>query len=65
MPGMYYVDIDHMKEYIAAARDPAGLEEYYNKYIFGVEHFKEYLKTIGGKKKLKYLEDLEHLRVRE
>jgi hypothetical protein len=53
-----------MKEYISAARDQAGLEKYYNKHIFGVEHFKEYLKTIGGKKKLKYLEDLEHLRVR-
>jgi acyl CoA:acetate/3-ketoacid CoA transferase alpha subunit len=62
MPGMYYVDINHMKEYISAARDQAGLDKYYNKHIFGVEHFKEYLKTIGGKKKLKYLEDLEHLK---
>jgi glutaconate CoA-transferase subunit A len=67
MPGMYYVDIDHMKNYIAAAKDPAGkdLEEYYEKYIFGVENFDEYLKKIGDKKRLKYLEDLEHLRVRE
>jgi hypothetical protein len=54
-----------MRDYIAAARDPAGLEEYYKKYIFGVENFDEYLNTIGGKKRLKYLEDLEHLRVRE
>jgi hypothetical protein len=65
MPGMYYVDINHMRDYIAAARDQAGLEEYYKKYIFGVENFDEYLNTIGGKKRLKYLEDLEHLRVRE
>jgi hypothetical protein len=64
MPGMYYVDIDHMKEYVAAAKNQSTLDEYYNKYIFGVENFDEYLEQIGGKKRLKYLEDLEHLRVR-
>jgi acyl CoA:acetate/3-ketoacid CoA transferase alpha subunit len=64
MPGMYYVDIDHMKEYVVAARDQSTLDEYYNKYIFGVESFDEYLEKIGGKKRLKYLEDLEHLKVR-
>ena len=66
MPGMYYVDIDHMNEYMAASRDPSkkAFDEYYEKYILGVENFGEYLETIGGKKRLKYLEDLEHLRDR-
>jgi len=66
MPGMYYVDIDHMRHYIAAARDASGgdLKRYFETYIYGVEHFEEYLEKIGGKKKLRYLEDLEHLRVR-
>ena len=64
MPGMYYVDIDHMKEYVAAAKNQSTLDEYYNKYILDVENFDEYLEQIGGKKRLKYLEDLEHLRVR-
>jgi hypothetical protein len=53
-----------MKEYVVAARDQSTLDEYYNKYIFGVESFDEYLEKIGGKKRLKYLEDLEHLKVR-
>jgi hypothetical protein len=35
------------------------------KIYLGVENFDEYLKKIGDKKRLKYLEDLEHLRVRE
>jgi len=64
MPGMYYVDIEHMREYVASARNQSTLDEYYNKYIFGVEDFGEYLEKIGGQKRLKYLEDLEHLRVR-
>ena len=66
MPGMYYVDIDHMNEYMAVSRDPSGkaFEEYYEKHIFGVENFEEYLETIGGRKRLEYLEDLEHLRAR-
>jgi acyl CoA:acetate/3-ketoacid CoA transferase alpha subunit len=64
MPGMYYVDISHMKQYVSAARDQSTLDEYYNKYIFSVESFDEYLEKIGGKKRLKYLEDLEHLKVR-
>ena len=64
MPGMYYVDIDHMKEYVTAARDQSTLDEYYNKYVFGVESFDEYLEKIGGKKRLKYLEGLEHLTVK-
>jgi len=67
MPGMYYVDIEHMREYINAARDPSGkdLQKYYEKYVYGVENFHEYLEKIGGQKRVRYLEDLEHLRVRE
>jgi len=64
MPGMYYVDIDHMKEYVAAARERSSLEKYYDKYIYGVKDFEEYLEKVGGKERLHYLEDLEHLRVR-
>ena len=66
MPGMYYVDIDHMKGYIQAARDRSGkdLEKYYETFVYGVKNYEEYLGRIGGRKKLQYLEDLEHLKVR-
>jgi len=66
MPGKYYVDMDHFAEYMTACEDVTGeaLKQYYDKYIFSVDSFEEYLSKIGGKKKLKYLEDLEFLRVK-
>ena len=66
MPGMYYVDIEHLIEYRNACEDTTGedLKQYYEKYIFGVESFEEYLEKIGGKKRLKFLEDLEFLKVK-
>ena len=41
-----------------------ALKQYYDKYVFNVDSFEEYLKKIGGKKKLKFLEDLEFLKVK-
>jgi len=66
MPGMYYVDLEHFSEYRKACEDMTGqaLRQYYDKYIFSVDSFEEYLEKIGGKTKLKYLEDLEFLRVK-
>jgi len=66
MPGRYYVDIEHLTEYKNACEDVTGeaLKQYYNKYIFGTDSFEEYLQMIGGEKRLKYLEDLEFLRVK-
>jgi hypothetical protein len=66
MPGMYYVDIEHLIEYRKACDDTTGkaLKEYYDNYVFGVDSFEEYLEKVGGKKKLKFLEDLEFLKVK-
>ena len=66
MPGMYYVDIEHLIEYRKACDDTSGkaLKDYYDNYVFGVDSFEEYLEKIGGKKKLKFLEDLEFLKVK-
>lgn len=66
MPGMYYIDIEHLNEYMKVNQDTTGeaLKQYYDKYVFSVNSFEEYLKKVGGKKKLKYLEDLEFLKVK-
>jgi glutaconate CoA-transferase subunit A len=66
MPGKYYVDIEHLIEYRKACDDTTGkaLKDYYDNYVFGVDSFEEYLEKIGGKKKLKFLEDLEFLKVK-
>jgi hypothetical protein len=66
MPGRYYTDMEHFAEYKNASQDETGetLRQYYEKYVFSVDSHQEYLEKIGGEKKLKYLEDLEFLRVK-
>ena len=63
---MFNVHIVHLTAYRNACEDTTGedLKQYYEKYIFGVESFEEYLEKIGGKKILKFLEDLEFLKVK-
>lgn len=63
MPGMYYLDLDHLKIYAKAGQDKTGesLKDYYEKYIFGSRNFNEYLEKCGGEKRLKELESIERL----
>lgn len=60
MPNLYYFDEEHMAEYMSTTRTPEGTKEYFDKYVRGVRNFEEYLKLVGGDKKLGYLADLEH-----
>ena len=62
MPGMYYYDEEHIAEWLRLSRSPEGVNEYLQKYVFGVEDFEEYLELCGGIKKLTYLRRREFLR---
>jgi 3-oxoacid CoA-transferase subunit A/glutaconate CoA-transferase subunit A len=62
MPYLYYYDEDIMAEWLKQSRTPEGTEEFFEKYIFGVEDFDEYLELIGGIKKLTHLREIERLR---
>jgi 3-oxoacid CoA-transferase subunit A/glutaconate CoA-transferase subunit A len=62
MPGLYYFDESHMAEWLRLSRTEEGTSKYFERYIFGVNDFREYLKLIGGRKKLGYLKDLENYR---
>lgn len=64
MAYLYYFDEDHMAEWLRLSRTDEGASQYLEKYVFGVDGFKEYLERIGGAKKLKHLRDLERLRVK-
>ncbi len=66
MPGIYYLDLDHLKTYAKAANDRSGeaLKKYYNEYIFGTEDFQEYLKKCGGKKRINELKKIERMQGR-
>ncbi len=59
MPYCYYYDEEHMAEYLNLTRTEEGTREYFDKYIYGVDDFDQYLELIGGIKKLNYLKKLE------
>jgi len=63
MPYLYYSDEEHMAEWLKLSRTPEGVRSYFEKYVYGVESFEEYLELIGGVRKLNYLRKLELLRV--
>ncbi len=55
MPGLYWFDEEHIAEWLKISRTQEGVEEYFQKYIFGVSNFEQYLEFCGGMKKLDYL----------
>lgn len=60
MPTLYYFDEEHMSEYLKMTRTAEGTKEYFEKYVYGVEDFKQYLEAIGGSSNLNRLKELEH-----
>jgi acyl CoA:acetate/3-ketoacid CoA transferase alpha subunit len=63
MPGLYYLDLDHLRSYAKAAEDRSGetLRKYYLEYVFGVNDFNQFLDKCGGQKRLRELRKLEEL----
>ncbi len=62
MPGRYYFDEEHIAEWLRLSKSEAGVNEYLEKYVFGVSSFEECLELCGGIKKLNYLKKREFLR---
>jgi 3-oxoacid CoA-transferase subunit A/glutaconate CoA-transferase subunit A len=62
MPYMYYFDEEHIGEWLALSKTDDGVKQYLDKYVFGTKNFDEYLKLIGGKKKLSFLKKVENLK---
>jgi len=62
MPGMYYYDEDHIAEWLEVSRTEAGVSEYLQKYVLGVDGFEDYLELCGGVRHLNYLKRRESLR---
>ncbi len=52
MPYEYTSDEDHFAAWIEAEKDPASLEAFLNKYIYGTRDFSEYLNLAAGKRRL-------------
>ncbi len=62
MPLLYFFDEEHIAEWLRMSKTPEGAQEYFDKYVFGVEDFTTYLELVGGLRKLDYLKRVEELR---
>lgn len=63
MPGLYYMDLDHLKSFAKAGSDRTGenLKKYYNEYVFGTKDFTDFLEKCGGEKRIEELRKIEHM----
>ena len=59
MPYLYFFDEEHIGEWLEVSKTPEGTAAYFDKYVFGVPTFADYLRLVGGKKKLSYLRRVE------
>ncbi|MEW5873390.1 MAG: CoA-transferase [Chloroflexota bacterium] len=62
MPYEYYLDGDHLDEWLEAEKDETVFEAFLQKYIFGTKNFAEYLALKGGEAHMAELRALEPLR---
>lgn len=63
MPLLYYFDEHHIANWLNLSKTQEGVEEYFDKYVYGVDTFDEYLMLIGGKGTLDCLQKVEQLRI--
>jgi len=63
MPLLYYFDEHHIANWLDLSKTQEGVGEYFDKYVYGVDTFDEYLKLIGGERTLEYLQKVEQLKI--
>jgi 3-oxoacid CoA-transferase subunit A/glutaconate CoA-transferase subunit A len=61
MPYLYYIDEEFLNEWLEAAKSIEGVENFLDKYVYSVDSLEDYLKRIGGFKKIAHLMKLERL----
>ncbi len=61
MPYLYYFDEPHIRGWLEQSKTEAGAKEYFEKYVFGVKDFNEYLEKVGGRKLFERLKQIEQL----
>lgn len=62
MPLVYYSDEEHIAEWLKLSKTEEGAKAYFDKYVYGVEDFGQYLELVGGDAKMKKLREIEFLR---
>jgi glutaconate CoA-transferase subunit A len=62
MPYLYCFDEEHIGEWLELARTAEGARAYFDRYVFAVESFAEYLELVGGTGKLEHLKQVEQFK---
>jgi acyl CoA:acetate/3-ketoacid CoA transferase alpha subunit len=62
MPYKYYFDEEHIGEWLKLSKTEEGANEYFDKYVFSVKDYNEYIAQQGGIEKLLYLKKVEEMR---
>ncbi len=62
MPYLYFFDEEIIGEWLDVSKTDEGAKAFFDKYVFGVKDFGEYLELVGGKKKLEHLKRVEELK---
>jgi acyl CoA:acetate/3-ketoacid CoA transferase len=62
MPFLYYSDEEHISEWLKLSKTEEGVRSYFDRYVYGVKDFDEYIELIGGQAKMKKLKEIEFLR---
>jgi len=57
----YFSDEEHIREWLKVEKDPAELEKFLQKNIYGVKDFYQYIEINGGIKKMQELRDKEFM----
>jgi len=59
MPGEYFSDEDHLRQWLQAERDEREFAAFLQKYIYDVPDFPSYLELCGGERRMQELRTLE------
>jgi len=62
MPYLYFFDENHIHEWLTISKTDEGTQKYFEKYVFGLADFSEYLERIGGLRTMTQLKQIEQLR---
>lgn len=61
MPGEYFSDEEHLRQWLEVEKDEAGFRAFLKKYIYEVPDFAGYVELCGGAERIAELRDLELL----
>lgn len=64
MPDLYYFDEEQLGQWLQMSKTDEGAQKYLNMYVHGTLDFRQYLKLVGGKKKMEYLRKVEKMKTR-